>query len=133
MTGMRASKRSARSRLASGDSSSGSRSSAVKDAEAQRVHRLHPFGRSLEGNPRLVGKLAVGGQPAAELVDLISRWQRAVPEQMGDLLERGVAGQLFDVIAANGQLPLQAIDIAELCSGDDDSLQAARRRVRRRG
>ena len=69
------------------------------------------------GRPRLASSLRCKSASSARVR------QVADPEQMGDFFERGLAGQLVDVVAAVDQPALFAEDVAERRRRRDDALQ----------
>ena len=65
------------------------------------------------------------GQAGGERVELLLVGQVAFPEQVHDLVEGGVGGQIFDRVAAVDQLALDAVDGADRRRRGDDILERA--------
>ena len=57
------------------------------------------------------------------------RRQIAVPQQPGGFLERGVFGELVDMISSDHELAAFAVDVAELRGRRDDAFQSAARHI----
>jgi hypothetical protein len=91
----------------------------------QRPHRVGALGHQREGPQQLLGQGAGRHQLGAEVLELSRGRQLAVPEQVGDLLERGLAGQIGDVVAAVGQAAMGAVEVAQPGLGGDHALQPA--------
>ncbi len=92
-----------------------------RDAGAQCIHRWGLSRQGAQGGDDGVGQGAVRPELGIELVQLRLRRQPAVPEQVGNLLEGGFAGQLVDVVAAVDEASLVAVDVAERGRGGDDA------------
>src|SRR5205823_4441022 len=72
---------------------------------------------------------AGGRQRDGEGVQLRGLRQLAVQEQVRDLLERGPARQLVDVVADVGEATVLAVEVAEAGLGGDDTLESADQRA----
>ena len=70
-------------------------------------------------------RLAVARQRLDVGLQLLPRGQRPVPEQVHDLLERGVLDEIVDVVAAIEQAPLAPVDEADLGGRNDHVLEAS--------
>jgi hypothetical protein len=66
-----------------------------------------------------------GGQGDHEGVELRRLGEFTVQEQVDDLLEGRLAGEVGDIVAAVGQSSMGAVQIAELGFGGDDALEPA--------
>ena len=89
-------------------------------------HRFTPAARLAKqwiADERL-GQLPEGAETSAQLVEVLGRREPPVPEQVGDLLERRVLGELPDVVAPVDEAALLAVDEADLRLEGDDVLQA---------
>ena len=83
-------------------------------SEAQKLDHL-----------RVNGLLVV--QSASQLLELGTARQFAEPEQVTDLLEGGVPGQILDFVTTIDEAPLFTVDVAQLRLSDDDALQPSTR------
>jgi hypothetical protein len=83
------------------------------DADAEDVHRVRGGGDLFEGYLDLLGKAA----QAAEMLLVVSEFVRggklAVEEEIGDLFELAVGGEVEDVVAAIVEVVAVAADGAE--------------------
>src|SRR5690606_12430982 len=68
---------------------------------------------------------ALGAELGVELVELLLVRKRAVPEEVGDLLERGVLREVLDVVAAVEELAGLAVDVRELGVEGGDAFEAS--------
>ncbi len=69
-------------------------------------------------------KPTAGRQRLVVGVQLLLRRERAVPQEVGDLLERRVRHQVIDVVTPVEQSPLVTVDEADVRGRDDDVFQA---------
>src|SRR5262245_6997534 len=98
-----------------------------RDAGAQHLHGRGLPGQLAQHGDQLGRKAPVGrgGQRLHVGLQLLPGRQRAVPEQVHDLLERGVLDEIIDVVSAIEQAPLAPIDEANLGGGNDHILEAS--------
>src|SRR5439155_1155823 len=95
-------------------------------AGAKHLHRRRLLRQRAQQRDEL------GRQPArrrriqrlVEGVVLLLRRQRAEPEEVDDLLERGLGGEVVHVVAAVDQAAFAAVDEADVRRRDDDILEA---------
>ena len=76
-------------------------------------HRAHEAQHAFRQRPR-------GSELRLQLAQLGPVWQPAVPQQIADFLERGVLGEIVDVVAAIGEHAALAIQITNGRRRDDD-------------
>ena len=89
-------------------------------------HRVGVLGRVVTEVVQEVGVDRPGlAELAVELVELGLGRELALPEQVGHLLERGVLGQVADVVAAVDELALLAVDGRELGVEGGHAFEAA--------
>ena len=65
------------------------------------------------------GSARRGRQLRLQVAELGARRQAAVPEQVADLLERRVPGEIVDVVAAVGEHAAIAVEITDRRGGGD--------------
>ena len=94
-----------------------------RERRPQRVHGGGVARKVRHQRQHLGRQAAVRGKLRAELVQRFTGRQRPEPQQVGGLLERGMAGQFVDVDAPVGQLALGTDDVADRGIGRNDILE----------
>ena len=92
----------------------------------RRLEHAHGIGRlrhQAELLDQVAGNPARSDQLGGEAIELGFAGQVALPEQVGDFLERRLAREVGDVEAPVGEAPVGAIEIAQPRLGGDDALE----------
>ncbi len=74
-------------------------------------------GEGLEEVFHVLAQQRVAGDRLLELLELVSRGKLPVVEEVGDLQEARLLGQLLDGVAAVAEDPLLAVDVAHRAAG----------------
>ncbi len=95
------------------------------DGGLQDPHRVGLARHQREGPREAVGDGARRHQLGHEAIARGAAGQVALPQEIGDLLERGLPGQLVDVVAAIGEAGVRPVQIAQAGLGGDDAFEPA--------
>ena len=119
--------RTAFRRLAAGELSVASGSCMPRIATAACSTRIGSvsFGIRAKASDHLGRDGPRGHRGDRELIELGRLGQLAVPEEVGDLLERGLPREVVDVVAAVGEAPVGTVEVAELGLGGDDPFESS--------
>jgi len=87
----------------------------VPESRGQGPERVHPVARGKRPHEteHRFRKRSSGDELGLQIAELGPRRQPAVPQQVADFFERGVAGEIVDVVAAIGQHAAIAIEVAD--------------------
>ena len=94
-----------------------------RDHRAQHVHGRGVPGEALQEIQGVRVQGALRGQVLARLLELGGGGELAVPQEVDDLLEVGVLGQLVDGVAAVAETPFLAVDEAQPGARRNDPFQ----------
>ena len=92
-------------------------------ARAQHVHRPRVSRDLAQDREEPVGHEPPRREPGAQVGQLAFRRQVSEQQQVRDLFERRVLREVMDVVAAIGEPPRLALDVAEHGLADDDAFE----------
>src|ERR1700678_1252763 len=95
-----------------------------RNHSTQNIHRQGMLRRQPQKIKDGWIELAFARQPLAKHLELIGIGQMSKPQEMADLLEGRVVGQIVDVISAVGKHPLLAVDVTDARGGGDNAFQS---------
>ena len=95
-----------------------------RDYRAQHVHRVCRLRDGADQLLNPVGELALAADLLFEVVEFAASRQAQIPEQVDDFLERGVLGEVVNVVSGVDQAAFNAVHVAERRLRGDDAFEA---------
>src|SRR5688572_3881976 len=94
-----------------------------RDDRAQRIHPVHWREAAHQTDDRLRER-SRGGELRLEVPELCPRRQTTMPQEVTDLLERGIAGEVVDVVPAVRKDAFVAVNETDGRGCGDDVFEA---------